>query len=399
MILTLETIPLKLAAVGVLEAMPPSATISWELAKRIATAAVGEYLSAATVVSARDQKLKLDRAAISHALGRSVEFAEEGKKRIAELEQQVAGLSEQASAARITELLEDIERMHGVIGKLRDELAQRPSAPADTEDGELMVLDKATAYAAQDARFGQGEVDHLKRLLQRLATSQRATEAVPAPVPFKLTNSEEIALDVCRACLEAGDNAPNGDARFLLAALDRALASAPAPEQPAAPQGWSETDRAAAMNAFHLDLRSIDAAVVKRLDRALDAVAYRLQPEQLTELRAALSQMGDAAMSLWGVVANVSGGNWNQQSLEWQEAAKRSRDEWHRALDVCTKLLAPEQHADQRIALAAAELSEDERRIAASIVSLANTAERTLLLNADVALLQSALRKLLGAVP
>lgn len=30
--------------------------------------------------------------------------------------------------------------------------------------------------------------------------------------------------------------------------------------------------------------------------------------------------------SAWGVIANVSGGDWTQQSTEWQEAAARWRD-------------------------------------------------------------------------
>lgn len=33
-----------------------------------------------------------------------------------------------------------------------------------------------------------------------------------------------------------------------------------------------------------------------------------------------------AAEMLWGVVANVSGGNWEEQSKEWQEAAAKWRD-------------------------------------------------------------------------
>lgn len=40
-----------------------------------------------------------------------------------------------------------------------------------------------------------------------------------------------------------------------------------------------------------------------------------------------VSRLEDALETAWGVVANVSNGNWNEQSTEWQEAAKRWRDE------------------------------------------------------------------------
>lgn len=40
----------------------------------------------------------------------------------------------------------------------------------------------------------------------------------------------------------------------------------------------------------------------------------------------------DAAGLLWGVVANVSGGDWTQQTEGWQIAAARARDAYHEAL-------------------------------------------------------------------
>jgi len=35
----------------------------------------------------------------------------------------------------------------------------------------------------------------------------------------------------------------------------------------------------------------------------------------------------------WTLIANVSGGDWTQQSEEWQEAAARWRDRFHDVLD------------------------------------------------------------------
>lgn len=42
--------------------------------------------------------------------------------------------------------------------------------------------------------------------------------------------------------------------------------------------------------------------------------------------------MADAAEMLWVVLANVSGGDWTQQSTEWQEAAARWRDNYFAAV-------------------------------------------------------------------
>lgn len=41
----------------------------------------------------------------------------------------------------------------------------------------------------------------------------------------------------------------------------------------------------------------------------------------------------DAAEYLFAVLANVSGGDWSQQSPEWREAAARARDLYHAALN------------------------------------------------------------------
>ena len=42
--------------------------------------------------------------------------------------------------------------------------------------------------------------------------------------------------------------------------------------------------------------------------------------------------MADAAEMLWVVLANVSGGDWMQQTPEWREAAARWRDNYFAAL-------------------------------------------------------------------
>jgi hypothetical protein len=42
----------------------------------------------------------------------------------------------------------------------------------------------------------------------------------------------------------------------------------------------------------------------------------------------------------WGIIANAGGGNWKLETPEWQEAAVRWRDEYHRTLDVQRETVA-----------------------------------------------------------
>lgn len=34
----------------------------------------------------------------------------------------------------------------------------------------------------------------------------------------------------------------------------------------------------------------------------------------------------------WGIIANAGGGDWTKESQEWQEAAKKWRDDYHEYL-------------------------------------------------------------------
>jgi hypothetical protein len=47
------------------------------------------------------------------------------------------------------------------------------------------------------------------------------------------------------------------------------------------------------------------------------------------ELKAAndrIKRLEDCAETAWGIIANVSGGNWAEQRVDWREAAIRWRD-------------------------------------------------------------------------
>ena len=35
----------------------------------------------------------------------------------------------------------------------------------------------------------------------------------------------------------------------------------------------------------------------------------------------------------WGIICNVGGGDWERESADWQEAAKRLREQYHAFLD------------------------------------------------------------------
>lgn len=48
-----------------------------------------------------------------------------------------------------------------------------------------------------------------------------------------------------------------------------------------------------------------------------------------------LERMKDAAEMLWIVLANVSQGNWNDQTPEWREAARRWQMNYH---SLCSEL-------------------------------------------------------------
>lgn len=48
----------------------------------------------------------------------------------------------------------------------------------------------------------------------------------------------------------------------------------------------------------------------------------------------------DMLEAAWGIIANAGGGNWKLETPEWQEAAARWRDEYHRTLDAQREMVA-----------------------------------------------------------
>jgi hypothetical protein len=58
---------------------------------------------------------------------------------------------------------------------------------------------------------------------------------------------------------------------------------------------------------------------------------------EVTLLQAA-DALAKSAEMLWVVLANVSEGDWKKQPQEWQDAAARWRDEYHKALAAYEKV-------------------------------------------------------------
>jgi hypothetical protein len=52
----------------------------------------------------------------------------------------------------------------------------------------------------------------------------------------------------------------------------------------------------------------------------------------------AADALAKSAEMLWVVLANVSEGDWKKQPQEWQDAAARWRDEYHKALAAYEKV-------------------------------------------------------------
>jgi hypothetical protein len=79
------------------------------------------------------------------------------------------------------------------------------------------------------------------------------------------------------------------------------------------------------------------AALLRTPPQEAQEVAMKAQQDSIdlpdrSPLRLRLKALEDAAEMLWVVLANVSGGDWDKQSHEWQETAARWRDNYFVAL-------------------------------------------------------------------
>jgi hypothetical protein len=79
----------------------------------------------------------------------------------------------------------------------------------------------------------------------------------------------------------------------------------------------------------------------------MDAARHLLPepgPEVVGELIAELRKAQDHLETAWGVIANagVSLGDWKSMTPEWQDAAEKWRDEWHKMLSANARLDRPE---------------------------------------------------------
>ena len=75
-----------------------------------------------------------------------------------------------------------------------------------------------------------------------------------------------------------------------------------------------------------------------------DVATIREAADEIDRLRAQRDADGDLLMTAWGLLANVSEGNWERQTDEWQDAVKRWRTRFHERLDV-VKVGEPEEES------------------------------------------------------
>ena len=61
--------------------------------------------------------------------------------------------------------------------------------------------------------------------------------------------------------------------------------------------------------------------------------ALLVAADEIDRLQAQRDADGDILMAAWGLLANVSEGNWERQTDEWQDAVKRWRTRYHARLD------------------------------------------------------------------
>lgn len=110
----------------------------------------------------------------------------------------------------------------------------------------------------------------------------------------------------------------------VLAAIDAALDDGPRP----ATKGRLENARRHVANFIREPIDFTAAEVREGRADAPPAQKSNME-EPMTE---APTSLVDAAEMLWVVLANVSGGDWIQQTPEWQDAAARWRDNYFAAL-------------------------------------------------------------------
>ena len=54
--------------------------------------------------------------------------------------------------------------------------------------------------------------------------------------------------------------------------------------------------------------------------------------QEVTVLKDEIVKLGNILEAAWGVIANAGGGDWEKETKEWQEAAARWRDNYHKTL-------------------------------------------------------------------
>jgi hypothetical protein len=75
------------------------------------------------------------------------------------------------------------------------------------------------------------------------------------------------------------------------------------------------------------DTPRTDAAVGDSQDRSwMDGTLCRKLERELNSANARIKLLNDCLETAWGIIANVSGGDWTEQNPKWQKAVIRWRD-------------------------------------------------------------------------
>lgn len=87
----------------------------------------------------------------------------------------------------------------------------------------------------------------------------------------------------------------------------------------------------AAMEHMTGDVYSVGCDIERELNEANSIIRQQqLLDEKNLRLQERIKRLEDCIETAWGIIANVSGGDWTRQKPQWQEAVIRWRDnEFH----------------------------------------------------------------------
>jgi len=98
--------------------------------------------------------------------------------------------------------------------------------------------------------------------------------------------------------------------------------------------GWRERAESADARARDEYNRGYDEGRKSMEEMDVEELTYEAQADDMSieQLEENVARWSDLANWMWTIICNVSEGNWERQSMEWQTAARKARDEYHALL-------------------------------------------------------------------